>query len=82
MDGSPRESGGSGVKRTEVQRSPEGQKSREPKPEGGAPNVLRVRHETKAQLDEWKQRSNKVGVRVSNIKTRVIEYIRVVLIYL
>ena len=39
-----------------------------------------TRHEMK--LDECKQRPNKVGVGVSNIKTKVIKYIRVILIHL
>ena len=47
---------------------------------GDTPNVRRARRETKS--DECKQRPNEVGVGVSNIKTKVIEYMRVILIYL
>ena len=48
----------------EVQGSPEGWKLRGPKSEGGTPNVQRTRCETKLELDEWKQRSMEVGVKV------------------
>ena len=79
---SPRESRESDVERTEVQRSPERRKSRGPKSKGGTPNALCTRRETKVESDECKQRPNEVGVGVSNIKTKVIEYIGVILICL
>ena len=83
MDRSLRKSGRSEVKRMksdrvqkvgrreeEVRWSPEGWTLRGPKSEGSAPNAPRARRKTKAESDEWKQRSNEVGVWVSNIKTK------------
>ena len=68
---------------TEVQGSPEGQKSRGLKSEGGALNALRVWRETKSELDEWKQRSMESGSKSKVIlRLRAIEYTGVVLIYL